>query len=180
MRFRAQLFCWIFAALLSLTCGCGEKGETPSNTPEQKKSTAQIKMDEAWPQQMQDAIQKAGDKDTIAVVEIYDETCNFCLQMKDLTWKNKKVLTFLKDAVHCRLMKDNAASVIEKYSLVTSPTMLIFSSKGELLEPVIEGIRPPDIFVLELQNFLLRSQGKPEVEIPDDHPDYDFKDFGKG
>ncbi len=124
------------------------------------------------PPQMVDSLKQGTIENKIVMVELYDETCPYCIKM-DRVLKNRKVKNALKDMLHVRIFPKDE-EVIEEFGLTQSPSYLFFKPGGELMDFYLNGYRSSKVFAAEIENFKLRSQGKDEKPLPNGrHPDFE-------
>jgi thioredoxin-related protein len=162
----------LLSLLLSLSC-CGPdkgtEGTTPAEGTEAGDSTVAPRS-----QEVLDAIARGEKENKVVLIELYDDTCNFCIDM-DKVLKKKYIKEALAGLVHVRVTIEDE-KLIEEFGLTQSPTYLFFKPDSEYMGPYLDGYRSSKRFVAEINNFILRAEGKPELDLEEDmHPN-----FGKG
>ena len=88
-----------------------------------------------------DAKQKAGEEGKLFFVDFYADWCTPCKWMEESTFKNAEVINLLS-ANYVALKIDiddlDGYSIKQQFNVSVLPTILIFNSKGELIERVEE------------------------------------------
>ncbi len=188
---RFSILIALFLALSLTSCGKdgGERSEPPAGKPGtsqgaevgKKKpggTSGKVVLPEevtkGLPKAMVEALVRGKKENRLVLVEVYDEECNFCVDM-DKVLMSPEVQKALKPFIFLKVGKD-VERLVEEFALTMTPTFLCYKPGGEPMDNVLEGFRSAKVFPLELKNFLRSFQGKPELEVPDDdHPNY-----GKG
>lgn len=130
--------------------------------------------DYAKPPQMVTAIKKGADEGKIVMIELYDETCEYCTAM-DRVLAKENVKAALADLIHERIGVEDEG-VIEHFGFTQSPSYIFFKTDGEFMGPFLDGYRSSRRFVAEIENFKLMAAGKPTEKLKKDF----HRDFGKG
>lgn len=162
-------FCVLSLFVLTLACCGPEDGSSASATgaPETPGSK-----DYQRPANMIDALAKGTAENKIVLVELYDETCNFCLDM-DRVLKKKPIVNAMSRLVHVRITVDDEG-VIEHFGLTQSPSYLFFKPDGTFMAPFLDGYRPSKRFLAEIENFERRARGEPAIVLPRErHPNFE-------
>jgi len=87
----------------------------------------------------------AGSVGKLAFIEFYAEWCGPCKWMDQTTFSNPKVSSYLNDnfiSVKVNIDDFDGFEAKQKYNVKSLPTMLIFNSKGKLLERIEETLAP--------------------------------------
>ncbi|MEW6742649.1 MAG: thioredoxin family protein [Planctomycetota bacterium] len=139
---------------------------SPDPNPEQGSNT--------YPAAIAEALARGRKEQRVVMVELFDRNCIYCRKMQPV-WSAESVKQALQRVIHVRITPADS-SVIEKFDLFQSPTILFFKPGGELMEARLDGFRSAEVFAAEIANAELLAQGKPARPVPrDPHPD-----FGKG
>lgn len=98
----------------------------------------------------------AGSLGKLAFVKFYADWCSPCKWMDQTTFSNPSVSTFLSDnyiSVKVNIDDFDGFSAKEFYKVKSLPTMLIFNSKGQLVERIEETLAPSKLMsILESHN----------------------------
>lgn len=100
----------------------------------------------------------AGSIGKLAFIEFYADWCGPCKWMDQTTFANPKVSNFLNQnfiSVKINIDDFDGYSAKEDYKVKSLPTMLIFNSKGKLVERIEETLAPS-----KLMNILTRHNHK--------------------
>jgi len=87
----------------------------------------------------------AGSVGKLAFIEFYADWCGPCKWMDQTTFSNPKVSTYLNDnfiSVKVNIDDFDGFSAKQKYNIKSLPTMLIFNSKGKMVERIEETLAP--------------------------------------
>ncbi len=168
---------WIFVfsvlslLILSLAC-CGpeENGKNGGKGTVDDPAGDSPK-DYERPANMIAALEKGKAEDKLVLVELYDDTCNFCVDM-DRVLKKKPVIEALSKLVHVRITVEDEG-VIEHFGLTQSPSYLFFKPDGTFLGNYLDGYRPSKRFVAEIENFQRIARGESAVDLGNEkHPNF--------
>jgi len=167
--FGLNVFCILSLFILSLAC-CGPE-DKPSVPVEGDREILNAE-DYQRPTNMIEALAKGKSENKITLVELYDETCNFCVDM-DRVLKKKPVIDAVSRLIHVRITVDDEG-VIEHFGLTQSPSYLFFKPDGTHMAPFLDGYRPSKRFVAEIENFERLVRGEPAIELPrEKHPKFE-------
>ena len=97
-----------------------------------------------------EAVKKAGDK-KVVVIDFFTDWCTACEELDKYTWSDAKVKDFLENkAVFLKLnmtpKTDEAKKILQKYSVIGFPTVVILDGKGNEIKR-FSGFKKPDEFL---------------------------------
>ena len=116
------------------------------------------------PGSLDEALKKAKECKKLVLAEYYDATCGYCRRMDKTVLCKSTVAAAVGKFVAVRINAGDEAFE-EKYSPVKSPTYYVLKCDGTVAQKM-EGVRPANVFTVELENAIAKSEGRPTKPIP--------------
>lgn len=99
------------------------------------------------------ALQLAGEKNQIMVIDFYTDWCRWCNTLDSATFHDSAVIAFSQNMVFVRVNADTDTLTAQKYSIHGYPTVVVAQSDGTEIDR-ISGYMPPEPFMETIQNYL--------------------------
>ena len=131
----------------------GEPGE-PEDVPEAI----------AWQSGLDGALAQAEQEGKLVLLEYTSDRCSYCARMEKDTLAKPTIISAVQQFVPVRAFPDNVETKA-RYGLNSTPSFLALKPNGDVLTDYV-GYRPAKVFLVELENAIRMSQGKPLKKVP--------------
>ncbi len=135
--------------------------EAASAEPDQAKASVEPI---AWQSDLDGALAQAEQDGRLVLLEYTSDRCAYCARMENDTLSRPNIISAAQQFVPVRAFPDDA-EIKTRYGLNSTPSYLVLKPDGDVLTDYV-GYRPPEVFLVELENAIRMDQGKPLKKVP--------------